>query len=415
MKPGYALAVPRFAVTRSRRVRLAVPLLALAAACSDAPFTNGGGDADAGTTADAGPQGPPAWPVFQRTSQNTGASLVNVAEPLEPAWALTSIRVSGQPLHTVAVGAGDVAYAIADASTSGVTTLLAANADGTEAWARPLAPAPSDGAGIVVGDDGTVYAMLDQAGTLFAFDPAGNPLWQAATTENARSFTQCGGVLYATFEAGTLAALDPASGATTWTASAGSEVSSLPACSADGSTIYVAAQTPAQIVAFGTDGTPAWTVPLPSAATSPPVVGGDGTAYVGTLDGHVVAVSPAGAVAWSTPLPFSATGIALGGTTLAVAASDLASSNFVYGLSTAGAVVWSAALAGVPEIPIATPDGEVIVADDAGNLDVIDATGKVVETLPFGVAPVSYGLAVAASGLVLAGSGDGTLVAFGGP
>ena len=188
--------------------------------------------------------------------------------------------------------------------------------------------------------------MLAQAGTLFAFDPAGDLLRQTATAENAQSFySSVDGTLYAaTFEAGiTWRRLDPASGAATWTASAGSEVSSLPACSADGSTIYVAVQTPAQIVAFAAGGTPAWTVPLPGAATSPPVVGGDGTVYVGTLDGHLVAVSPAGTVVWSTPLPFSATGIALGGTTLAVAASDLASSNFVYGLSTAGTVVWSAA------------------------------------------------------------------------
>jgi outer membrane protein assembly factor BamB len=162
------------------------------------------------------------------------------------------------------------------------------------------------------------------------------------------------------------------------------------------------------------DGTSSWTLDLSDQATSPPTVGKDGTVYVGTLDGHVVAVAPTGTVAWSVTTAAAVTAIAIGdGPTAYVASNDLASTHVLSSINGTGQVQWSASLSDAIQPPIVTPDGYVFANLLGGGLAVVSPTGNVVDTVPFGASPTSFGLAVSSAGLLFAGSGDGKLYAFG--
>jgi outer membrane protein assembly factor BamB len=95
--------------------------------------------------------------------------------------------------------------------------------------------------------------------------------------------------IYAAASDGTLVRVDPASGRVVWRISAGQKISAGPG--ADDSLVVVGTDK-GEVLAFGTDGKPAWTAKVSSEVIAPPVVA-DGTAIVFSGDGRIFALAGA--------------------------------------------------------------------------------------------------------------------------
>ena len=399
-----------FRVRRSTAV-LAFAISACGGARQETPLDGGSGDADA-----SGDEATAAWPMFQRNPGHTGSTVGALGMTPALTWAFASPG-AGQSMRAPSVGANGMIYVVADAPTAGSSSaeLHALRADGSEAWNALLGAAPTNAAGApIVGLDGSIYVQIAQSGVIFAFTGDGSVRWQTPPGSDSAGLTACSdGTLYTGLVDGTVAAVDPATGAIRWQFQADSAIASYAACGADGS-IYAPTTTTKKLYALHPDGTSSWTLDLSDQATSPPTVGNDGTVYVGTLDGHVIAVAPAGTVAWSVTTAAAVTAIALGdGPTVYVASNDLASTHVLSSIDGTGQVQWSASLSDGIQPPIVTPDGYVFANLFGGGLAVVSPNGNVVDTVPFGASPTSFGLAVSSAGLIFAGSGDGKLYAFG--
>ena len=104
----------------------------------------------------------------------------------------------------------------------------------------------------------------------------------------------------ATYNDGTVYALDPATGATKWKNPACGyvEYTSIAVGGANGY-VYVGSHEGCVVALSGTSGTTMWTASAGDFATSP-AVGDDGTVFVGSSDGFVLALDPGtGATKWT--------------------------------------------------------------------------------------------------------------------
>lgn len=141
----------------------------------------------------------------------------------------------------------------------------------------------------------TVYAGTD-AGTVYALDAAtGAILWAASAGAGVTdSPALADGTLYVPTADGDLVAFDATSGAILWAASTGSAISAQPAVA--GGVVYTGS-TDGSVHGFPAAGCGAATcTPLWSAATGSPVTGdpavSGGRLYVGTQDGRLIAYTP---------------------------------------------------------------------------------------------------------------------------
>jgi len=189
--------------------------------------------------------------------------------------------------------------------------LYAINPNGTLKWSFP-----GDGSfhsSPAIGNDGTIYAA--GGGHLYAINADGTERWRRGGLPGASAFHSpaigADGTIYVgTVEEKTLFAINP-NGTLRWSLATGAAVLCSPAIGPDG-TIYVHSVPafyeggPANVYAINPNGTQKWrftTSIVPPThwdpASSSPAVGGDGTIYVGSHDGHLHAINPNGTLKWS--------------------------------------------------------------------------------------------------------------------
>lgn len=150
----------------------------------------------------------------------------------------------------------------------------------------------------------------------------------------------------------------------------------------------------------------AWKRPLAGVASSP-VIGGDGTIYVGTTDGKLVAVTGDGsAVKWS------ATTNDTGGSSPAIATNGTvyvgSTDKKLYAIAPDGAVKWTFdAGASITGSPCVGGDETVYVGATDGKLHAIDPTGK--ERWSYAAAGPIGGTPAVRAGVVYVGSDDKSL------
>ena len=191
-------------------------------------------------------------------------------------------------------------------------------------------------------------------------------------------------------------------------------VASSPVIGGDG-TIYVGT-TDGKLVAVARDGTGiAWTATTNDTLGSSPALGQDGTIYVGSTDGKLYAVSPDGATKWSLALgaPIHGSPAVGGEGTIYIGTSD----GKLHAISPAGAERWSYATGGAITGAPAVYAGAVYVGSEDKKLHAVStvdgasrwtyATSGAVATPVIGPDDTVY--AGAADGRVYAVTSKGTL------
>ncbi|MGO8968994.1 MAG: hypothetical protein ACLQDQ_05420 [Myxococcaceae bacterium] len=162
--------------------------------------------------------------------------------------------------------------------------ILAFGVDGSAMWAATINPNTAAGFGAgtpVVGPDGMVYAGGAQTG-LSAFNGSGVAQW---TTAGYLASLGDDGTIYLV-EQSALRALTPL-GAQLWSVTFQYGLSEVQPVSAADGTVFVVGGSyiGGGLIAVEATGVPQWEASYPSnLALSPPILGGDGTAYVGTMD-----------------------------------------------------------------------------------------------------------------------------------
>lgn len=218
---------------------------------------------------------------------NAGTKLVCLNRNGQITW---EFEAGGRVYGSPALGAdGTVYFGTLD---NGV--LYAVRPDGTMKWQHTLGTEWIYGSP-AVGADGTVY-YARAAGTsqVVALSPAGEvkEVWHPGSAICSPSLGR-DEVVYVTTHAGVVRALAPG-GRSVWSyvAAAGQNFSTAPALSASG-TLYVWTAN-GTLVALNPNGTRRWEVVTSGEFTyhvrPSPVVGPDGTVYIGAADGHLYAI-----------------------------------------------------------------------------------------------------------------------------
>lgn len=183
--------------------------------------------------------------------------------------------------------------------------LYAVAPDGRLKWTFPT------GDGIVappaIGADGTIYVGSKDS-HLYALTPGGNSKWSATTggaIETSPAIGPTGTIYFASLDANLYAVTSD--GSPLWnilpSGSAKDPIYSSPAVRSDGTIVLGAgtydennpAQSTCQVVAVNSDSSIKWRYGTPDNVDSSPVIGPDGTIYVGCWDGNLYALNGDGA------------------------------------------------------------------------------------------------------------------------
>ena len=218
------------------------------------------------------------------------------------------IDIYGWPVGITVGPDGTVYFGGLDIS-SGYYFFFAFNPDGSLKWyALPQGGSNHHTPAV---DPSTGVAYFPTQYYVYAFNPDGTLKWKVSVLQNDPSVPAIGpdGTLYV----GTLNyfyAIKP-DGTLKWKYSVSNGDYPAPAIGPDG-TIYVAFER-GYLYAFNPDGTVKWSYSLlgagsyPSAFTTPPLVGADGTVYIGANEssgGYVYAFNPDGTVKWKWHDPY---------------------------------------------------------------------------------------------------------------
>ncbi len=188
----------------------------------------------------------------------------------------------------------------------GTRYLYAFNPDGTPAWTAPYDISTSRGAEIAVSPTGIIFE-IDSGGTLHAINPlnsVASSIWtlNLACIPSSLALSESGDLYCGTGENGTTASLysiNP-NGQIMWSFPTKSPVTSPPAIDESGN-IY-AISSGGEIFAISSGGDLLWTVSTVHAEQTPPIIGSDGTIYVGgtTASGSTVeSLSNTKSINWS--------------------------------------------------------------------------------------------------------------------
>jgi outer membrane protein assembly factor BamB len=224
-----------------------------------------------------------AWPKWQCNGANEGRG-DGLGATGRQRW--TFATGGNTQVRPVALAEDGTIYAPANyySSYTNWGRLYAVNPDGSQKWVANLAYGLSTP---TVGANGTIY-VCDSTG-VYALDPMlGNQLWRYQVGSAQGVAIGEDGTLYV--GAGNdLIAIDQSTGTQKWTKTLTGPVSGLPALGkANGfwyvyvGVGYVAGQTPRVFALNPDDGTESWRFDLgPYSAPTAPVLGADGTVYVG--------------------------------------------------------------------------------------------------------------------------------------
>ena len=221
-----------------------------------------------------------------------------------------------------------------------------------------------DGA-VTIGPDGTVYVGGDG---IYAVSGQGKQLWRAPTGDHVSSppaLSLDGQTLYAGSQDHAIYAVDALNGSLRWSLRTEDQVEPAPVIGQDG-TIYIGGDD-RKLRALHPTGELAWALitggDIPRAAA----LAADGTIYVATHDKNLYAVKPDGVVAWT----FATAGKIHCSPVVGADGSILIGSedDRVYAVSPMGVLMWYLDLGDdVDAQPWIAPDGTIYIGADTGKL-----------------------------------------------
>jgi len=347
------------------------------------------------------------WPMFRKDCYNSGRSAY-AGPGQELSWSYTA---GGAIKSAPVIGIdGSIYFACSD----GYLYAIA----GGEMLKWPTLCNCSGKISPAVGPDGTIYI----GGTdnfLYAYNPDKSIKWKKSSqSQITSSIIIVNGNLYFGCTDGKLRAFD-SGGNPIWTnSSVGGVVTSTPAFSSDGSTLYVGSQTGFVFAIKASDGTQKWKYPSTTAEggnfiASPTIdYKNDGSVYIGSTSGNVYVIKPTGVGKRLTSL--------YGGivSSIAITASNTiyagANDGKLYAINTLnGSMSWSKpigtyvngspAVCGDDSVSIASTDGTIYSFDSAGNQRWSYNAGSPIYSSP----------AIGPGGELLIGADNGKIYCFG--
>ncbi|MCI4369199.1 MAG: PQQ-binding-like beta-propeller repeat protein, partial [Thermoplasmata archaeon] len=194
-----------------------------------------------------------------------------------------------------------------------------------------------------------------------------------------------------------------------WTAATGGAIESSPVIGPNG-TIYVGSDDGSLYAVRGGDGIILWSYATGGAVRSSPAVSSGGTVYFGSNDGHLYALNPNGTLAWALNTGsriFSSPAVGPGGIVYVGGMNGR-----LYAVDPNGSLAWSFATNGsINSSPAVGPGGTIYVGSMDHSLYAIDPNGTELWAFPTG-GPVFSSPAVDARGTVYVGSEDHLLYAI---
>ncbi len=229
--------------------------------------------------------------------------------------ALWALPVDGIPGNPVQVASGTIYLPVGFLHNDDKGYLYAINPDGSQLWRTALDVLPSSTTP-AIGPDGTIYVHgnglegnIVAVEKLQAITPGGAIAWTFEFNGGLGIFTSgvqsapavaSDGTIYVGSMDTHVYALNP-DGTIKWAQFRNNSIKSSPALAADG-TVYIFVGN--ALEAYTPDGTLSWTYEggniFPGSYS--PVIGSDGTVYVGHQDGYLYAISPLGELRWRTLL-----------------------------------------------------------------------------------------------------------------
>lgn len=175
-------------------------------------------------------------------------------------------------------------------------SLYAFNTDGTRRWTRNVGDEVM--ATAALGSDGAIYIQT-VSDSLYAYGPDGTRRWSFPSNGFSSPVIGPDGTVYACNDEGSIFAIEPGSGAQkNLYVMGGSSISASPALDPGRNRLYVADEEGTLIALNLTSFTPDWDERIGPSPSSP-VIGTDGTVYIGT-EGKLVALNPAdGMPSWT--------------------------------------------------------------------------------------------------------------------
>jgi outer membrane protein assembly factor BamB len=330
----------------------------------------------------SGLQATSTWPMPGQCPTRAGYS--SLQGPESGAISFTALLPTSGASSPVLVASGVEAWVGAD---DGNVYYLSRDAplfaQPTGGPVRSSAAIRADGAAVIAGGDGVLYALapgraeLDaggaDAGDAAVLYPPPTVVF-ALTLGPMASSPAIGrdGTIYVATLDGNLVAVTPDGKGTRWAAPTHDANGSSPAIGQDG-TIYVGSSDH-HLYAVHPDGSQAWATDLGAEVHASPAVGGDGTIYLGTLDGVLHAVAPNGTSRWTYP-----TGGAITETPAVYAGGVYVGSadKMLHAVSTVdGTKLWTYGTLGAVGTPLVTVDGTVYVGSTDEHVYAITAKGN---------------------------------------
>ena len=253
---------------------------------------------------------------------------------------------------------------------------------------------------LAVGPEGELY-VAEESGEIHSFGPDGAERWRFNAGSNISDATLgADGLLYVTTHNGNLLAFDQ-------DGSVHSERGTL------GSSLFTASGAQGELYTLSTEGMlwrvpeqgrPLWSLNLGGQVLAAPVVGPDGTVYVGTVDpGAIHAVSPDGEELWREEIGPVEVSPALG--SVYVATAD----GFLYAFNEDGSYRWDGEIFSPPSAPPVIPrDGAIYVLSSAGDLFRFTDFGSLDWSVTINL-PAQDGLVVDPDGTAYVLSQEGTV------
>jgi outer membrane protein assembly factor BamB len=266
-----------------------------------------------------------------------------------------------------------------------------------------------------VGGDGAIYLGATD-GSVYAVNPDGTQKWRARTrgpVESSPALSSRGDRVFVGSDDGRLYSLDTGNGAVVcFRRLGGEEVESSPVIGANG-TVYVGAGNRVYAVDPATCGV-LWSVRTGGEVESSPAVGPDGTIYVGSADRRLYAINSDGSIKWTFLTHGdvkSSPAVSSDGAVVYVGSED----RRLYAVSaTTGSAIWSLDVHGeIESSPALSEDGLIYIVSEDGRLLAIAPGGTVRWSKRLGGEPRSSP-AVGADGVVYVGAGEGHVEALNG-
>jgi outer membrane protein assembly factor BamB len=273
-----------------------------------------------------------------------------------------------------------------------------------------------------VAEDGTIYFGSEDS-ILYAVNPNGTLKWKYMTggPVNASAAIDSDGNIYFGSEDGYLYCRTPENGEKWSPFLTGGGIFGSPALSQDETAVYIASTDGRLYAIAAENGKARWPSAFMTGAkiVSSPVVGFDGTIYIGSLDHYLYAINPDGSLLWKIDLDSGIYGgIALDGdgtiylgTSMFGGAKDTV--NKFYSISLNGEIKWqTAVLSGFASTPVIRSSGEILAGSYDNQLYSFYRNGNILWKFSMFSDDVINASAVGSNSLLYTASKDGIIYAL---